>query len=76
MSTPSPRRGHFPVTRTCCAGVFLGRFFGPLRCIVPLVAGVCGMSWLAFQAANIASGVIWATLVLAPGHLAFKWFVF
>jgi membrane protein DedA with SNARE-associated domain len=70
------RRGHEFFEKWGMAGVFLGRFFGPLRCIVPLVAGVCGMSWLAFQAANIASGVIWATLVLAPGHLAFKWFVF
>ncbi|HTI82981.1 MAG TPA: DedA family protein [Acetobacteraceae bacterium] len=69
-------RGHRFFEKWGVAGVFLGRFFGPLRCIVPLVAGVCGMPWLAFQAANISSGVIWATLVLAPGHLAIRWFTF
>src|ERR1700722_4430525 len=58
------RRGHEFFAKWGMAGVFLGRFFGPLRCIVPLVAGVCGMSALTFQAANVASGMIWATLVL------------
>ncbi|MXN52785.1 hypothetical protein GR158_16850 [Shinella sp. AETb1-6] len=52
--------------------VFFGRFFGPLRCTVPLVAGMMGMEQRRFQAANIASAVIWAPAMLAPGWLAAK----
>jgi len=54
-------------------GVFFGRFFGPLRSIVPLVAGICGMRQLPFQIANLASAVIWATGVLAPGIVVMNW---
>jgi membrane protein DedA with SNARE-associated domain len=54
-------------------GVFLGRFFGPLRSVIPLVAGICAMPQLRFQLANIASALIWATGVLAPGAFAVKW---
>jgi membrane protein DedA with SNARE-associated domain len=55
------------------AGIFLGRFFGPLRSIVPLAAGIAGMPWVPFQLANVASAVVWATGVLAPGALAALW---
>ncbi|HBK08700.1 MAG TPA: DedA family protein [Acetobacteraceae bacterium] len=55
------------------AGVFLGRFFGPLRCVMPLVAGICAMPLIPFQVANLTSAVLWATLVLAPGWLAVEW---
>ncbi len=48
-------------------GVFLGRFLGPLRASVPLVAGMSAMPWLPFQAANIASAIVWAVGLLAPG---------
>ena len=52
--------------------VFLGRFFGPLRAIVPLIAGTFGMkNWL-FQTANIASALLWAFVLLAPGAAAVK----
>lgn len=51
------------------AGVFMGRFFGPLRAAVPLVAGACGMAQLPFQAANLASAAVWATGILSPGLL-------
>lgn len=55
------------------AGVFLGRFFGPLRAVVPLVAGICAMPNRKFQAANIASALIWATGMLAPGAFGVPW---
>lgn len=55
------------------SAVFLGRFFGPLRSVVPLVAGLCGMPHLVFQLANVASALAWATLILAPGMLGLRW---
>ena len=54
-------------------GVFVGRFFGPLRSIMPLVAGICGMRQVPFQIANLASAVLWATGVLTPGIVAIEW---
>lgn len=55
------------------AGVFFGRFLGPLRAAVPLVAGICAMPQVKFQIVNIASGLIWAAGVLAPGAFGLDW---
>ncbi|TPM36737.1 DedA family protein [Mesorhizobium sp. B2-3-5] len=54
------------------AAVFVGRFFGPVRATVPLVAGMMGMNRHRFQIANILSAVIWAPAVLSPGWLVAK----
>lgn len=54
-------------------GVFLGRFFGPLRALVPLVAGVFEMPRVLFQAANLASALVWATIILLPGAGLMEW---
>jgi len=53
--------------------VFCGRFFGPFRAIVPIAAGLSTMSWLKFQIANLASAVLWATGILAPGFVGMRW---
>jgi membrane protein DedA with SNARE-associated domain len=50
-------------------GIFIGRFFGPLRSIVPLVAGVFAMPIGRFQFANFASAFLWATVILQLGKL-------
>lgn len=47
--------------------VFIGRFFGPVRAIIPLIAGVFEMPQLHFQIANVLSAALWAFLLLAPG---------
>ncbi|WP_375458036.1 DedA family protein [uncultured Enterovirga sp.] len=54
-------------------GVFVGRFFGPLRALVPLVAGIFEMPRFRFQVANVASALVWATLILAPGAGLMDW---
>lgn len=54
-------------------GVFLGRFFGPLRAVVPLVAGICAMPKHYFQLANISSALVWAFGILAPGAFGIEW---
>ncbi len=55
--------------------VFLGRFFGPFRAIVPIAAGIYAMPWLLFQLANVASAVVWATGILTPGFLSLRWMI-
>lgn len=62
-------RGERFFARWGVAGVFAGRFFGPLRAAVPLAAGSCAMPILWFQAANLGSALVWATGILAPGFV-------
>jgi membrane protein DedA with SNARE-associated domain len=53
--------------------VFVGRFFGPLRAVVPIVAGFYAMPRVKFQLANVASATLWATGILTPGFLGVRW---
>jgi len=66
-------RGHAFFERWGTLGVFIGRFFGPLRASVPLVAGICAMSPGPFQMANFASAFVWAAGILAPGAFGVQW---
>mgnify|MGYP001269062750 FL=1 len=54
-------------------GVFLGHFFGPVRAVIPVVAGMYAMPQIPFQIANVASSFLWATGVMAPGVFGVKW---
>ncbi len=47
--------------------VAFGRFFGPLRAIVPLVAGLLRMRPSHFLIANVLSALLWAPAYLLPG---------
>lgn len=49
--------------------VFIGRFVGPVRALVPLVAGMLGMKPLRFLVANITSAIGWAPAYMLPGIL-------
>ncbi|MGM0984742.1 MAG: bifunctional DedA family/phosphatase PAP2 family protein [Pseudomonadota bacterium] len=49
--------------------VFLGRFVGPVRPVVPLVAGMLKMSPRAFTGANLGSALLWAPAYVLPGYL-------
>lgn len=66
-------RGFAFFERWGIAAVFVGRFLGPLRAIVPVAAGVCGMSWMRFQIANATSAIVWAAGILAPGVFGLRW---
>jgi membrane protein DedA with SNARE-associated domain len=47
-------------------GVFLGHFFGPVRAVIPVVAGMFRMREIPFQIANVLSAFIWAAGVIGP----------
>tara|TARA_R110000851_G_scaffold333421_1_gene512935 strand:- start:63455 stop:64087 length:633 start_codon:yes stop_codon:yes gene_type:complete len=49
--------------------IFGGRFLGPLRAIIPTVAGVMKMRHWRFQVANILSAIVWVPVMLIPGYL-------
>jgi membrane protein DedA with SNARE-associated domain len=48
-------------------GIFIGRFFGPLRASVPLIAGIFEMPFWRFQFANFTSAFVWAAVLLTLG---------
>jgi membrane protein DedA with SNARE-associated domain len=66
-------RGHDFFRRWGVWAVVLGRFSGPLRASVPIVAGITEMPWLRFQIANWGSAFLWAFVLLSPGTFAMKW---
>jgi membrane protein DedA with SNARE-associated domain len=47
--------------------IFLGRFTGPLRATVPIVAGISQMSFWPFQISNISSALLWSAVLIALG---------
>ena len=49
--------------------VFLGRFFGPTRAVVPIIAGMTNMPRLQFYLMNVLSAIAWAVAHLLPGAL-------
>lgn len=60
-------RGERFVTRWGAAGIFIGRFSGPLRASVPLAAGMFAMSFWRFQVANFTSAFVWVAVLLTLG---------
>ncbi|MDE2462315.1 MAG: DedA family protein [Alphaproteobacteria bacterium] len=51
------------------ASVFIGRFFGPVRAVVPLIAGMMAMPVRPFYVANCLSAIVWAPALLLSGIL-------
>src|SRR5207237_4099965 len=49
--------------------VFIGRFFGPVRAVIPLAAGLMRMPRGAFWLANVTSALVWAPMLLLAGDL-------
>lgn len=49
--------------------VFLGRFIGPIRAIVPAIAGMMNMPIHYFILANVTSAIGWSALFYFPGVL-------
>ncbi len=66
-------KGEVFLKRWGAAAVALGRFFGPARAMVPLIAGMFGVARLPFQVANSLSAIVWAFVLLAPGAGLLTW---
>ncbi|MBM3554776.1 MAG: DedA family protein [Alphaproteobacteria bacterium] len=60
-------RGHRLFERWGALAVFIGRFFGPARAVVPVCAGLMDMTEAKFQIANVASALVWVPVLLAYG---------
>jgi membrane protein DedA with SNARE-associated domain len=62
-------RGEAFVKKWGALAIFIGRFFGPLRASVPLVAGIFDMPYWRFQLANFSSAFVWAAVLLTLGDV-------
>ena len=60
------------VKRFGILGVFLGKFIGPIRPLLPLTAGSLGMNFKYFLTVEIFSSFLWALLYTVPGYYAGK----
>lgn len=49
--------------------ILAGRFVGPARSSVPLIAGLLKMTWPRFLIAAIPSAILWALVYMIPGIL-------
>lgn len=49
--------------------VLIGRFVGPVRSIIPVIAGMVRMNRWQFLLANVASAIGWSILYVLPGVL-------
>jgi membrane protein DedA with SNARE-associated domain len=65
-------RGEAFVKKWGVLAIFIGRFFGPLRASVPLVAGIFEMPYWRFQIANFTSAFLWAGVLLTLGDAISK----
>ena len=65
-------RGEAFVKKWGVLAIFIGRFFGPLRASVPLVAGIFEMPYWRFQFANFTSAFVWAAVLLTLGDVISK----
>lgn len=63
-------RGYEFFDRHGTKSIFLGRFLGPFRAVLPLLAGITKMPPTRFWFANVTSAIIWVPALLAPGVLA------
>lgn len=62
-------KGHALFEKHGALSIFVGRFLGPVRAVVPLVAGSLRMPIERFLIANIVSAIIWAPAVVFVGWL-------
>ena len=65
-------QGRTFVKRFGILGVFVGKFIGPIRPLLPLTAGSLGMNFKYFLTVEIFSSFLWALLYTIPGYYAGK----
>jgi len=65
-------QGRSFVRRFGILGVFVGKFIGPIRPLLPLTAGSLGMNFKYFLTVELFSSFLWALLYTVPGYYAGK----
>ena len=62
-------QGHAFFERWGAGAIWLGRFTGPLRASIPIIAGAVRMPHVSFQIANWGSAFLWAYVLMEFGDV-------
>ena len=65
-------QGRSFVKRFGILGIFIGKFIGPIRPLLPLTAGSLGMNFKYFVIVEIFSSLLWAVIYTVPYYYAGK----
>ena len=65
-------QGRSFVKRFGIFGIFIGKFIGPIRPLLPLTAGSLGMNFKYFVIVEIFSSLLWAVIYTVPYYYAGK----
>ncbi|MEZ5816990.1 MAG: DedA family protein [Hyphomicrobiaceae bacterium] len=65
-------RTHAFMARWGVLAVVLSKLTGPLRPVVPMLAGASLMPWSTFAVASIVSTLAWSALFLVPAYYGFQ----
>jgi membrane protein DedA with SNARE-associated domain len=68
-------KGHDFFEKWGIMGVATGKFLGPMRSAVAIIAGILEMPYRYFFIASLVSSMLWAALWLAPGAFGLEWFL-
>jgi membrane protein DedA with SNARE-associated domain len=68
-------RGQAFFDRWGALSVFFGHFFGPIRAVIPVVAGMYALPQWQFQLANVLSAFLWAAGIIAPSYFGISYFL-
>ncbi len=66
----SVARARLFIRRYGVLSILICRFLGPVRAVLPTIAGMMSMGHQRFQVANVVSALVWVPVMLAPGYLA------
>lgn len=65
-------QGHAFFAKWGAGAIWLGRFTGPLRASIPIIAGAVKMPRMSFQIANWGSAFLWAFVLMQFGDVLGK----
>jgi undecaprenyl-diphosphatase len=63
------KKGHGFFEKYGMFSILIGRFVGPIRAVIPLIAGVLDMPLKQYLPINIIASILWAPAYLFPGLL-------
>jgi len=61
------KKGHAFFEKYGIFSILIGRFVGPIRAVIPLVAGILDMPLKQYVPINIIASILWAPAYLFPG---------
>jgi membrane protein DedA with SNARE-associated domain len=68
-------RGRYFISKWGIAAIGISKLTGPMRPLIPMLAGASRMPRFKFLAASAVSSLMWASLTLVPPYMGLQFFV-